>query len=176
VTIRWMRPEDWPQIEAIYREGIDAGNATFESAPPSWEALDSGKVRDVRLVAVDGSRVVGWAAASPISSRPAYRGVIEHSVYVATSAQGRGVGRELLLAFLAAAEEAGYWMVQSSIFPENTASIRLHETSGFRAVGRREGIALMTHGDHAGRWRDTVLFEWRSTRNGREEALPGAAT
>lgn len=167
VIVRGMRPEDWPQVEAIYREGIDAGNATFEADPPSWEAFDAGKVRDVRLVADSGDRVIGWTAASPISSRAAYRGVIEHSVYVAHAEQGRGVGGRLLSAFLAAAEEAGYWTVQSSIFPENESSIALHVKHGFRIVGRREAIALMAYGPHAGEWRDTVLVEWRSALRGR---------
>ena len=167
MTVRPLRPEDWPQVEQIYREGIDAGNATFEAEPPTWEAFDAGKVRDPRLVAVEGDEVVGWAAASPVSSRPVYRGVIEHSVYVAGAAQGRGLGRELLAAFLDAAEAAGYWTVQSSIFPENTASIALHEKHGFRTVGRREAIALMTYGPYTGRWRDTVLVEWRSATRGR---------
>jgi phosphinothricin acetyltransferase len=165
MIIREMRPDDWPQVEQIYREGIAAGNATFESEPPSWEAFDAGKVRDVRIVAVEGETVLGWAAASPVSSRPVYRGVIEHSVYVAEAAQGRGVGRELLVAFLEAAESAGYWTVQSSIFPENAASIALHERHGFRTVGRREAIGMMAHGPYAGRWRDTVLVEWRSAKN-----------
>ena len=169
VSIRAMRPEDWPQVEAIYREGIDAGNATFEADPPTWEAFDAGKIPDVRLVATDGNgSVIGWVAASPVSTRAAYRGVIEHSVYVAEAAQGRGVGRDLLRAFLNAAEVADYWMVQSSIFPENTASIILHEKEGFRTVGRREAIALMTYGPHAGEWRDTVLVEWRSAPQGRQ--------
>ncbi|MDQ2661465.1 MAG: N-acetyltransferase family protein [Actinomycetota bacterium] len=162
-----MRPDDWPQVEQIYREGIAAGNATFESDPPTWEAFDTGKVRDARLVAVDGGVVVGWAAASPVSSRPVYRGVIEHSVYVAEAAQGRGIGRELLAAFLDAAEVAGYWTVQSSIFPENTASITLHEKHGFRTIGRREAIALMAYGPYKGQWRDTVVVEWRSAKQGR---------
>jgi phosphinothricin acetyltransferase len=162
-----MRPDDWPQVEAIYREGIDGGNATFEADPPTWESFDTGKVA-VRLVAVDDEGlVIGWAAASPVSSRPVYQGVIEHSVYVAESAQGRGVGSDLLAAFLAAAEAAGYWMVQSSIFPENVASMTLHERAGFRVVGRREAIALMRYGPHAGQWRDTVLVEWRSVSVGR---------
>lgn len=169
MTIRPMQPEDWPEVEAIYRDGIDAGNATFEADPPTWEAFDAGKVTDVRLVATDENGVVlGWAAASPVSSRDVYRGVIEHSVYVAAAAQGRGIGRQLLVAFLEEADAAGYWMVQSSIFPENTASITLHERAGFRVVGRREAIALMTYGPHAGTWRDTVLVEWRSTRHGRD--------
>jgi len=167
VIVRPLRPEDWPQVEQIYRQGIEAGNATFESDPPTWEAFDAGKIRDARLVAVDGDNVIGWAAASPVSSRPAYRGVIEHSVYVGEAAQGRGVGRELLAAFLDAAEAAGYWTVQSSIFPENAASIALHEKHGFRTVGRREAIALMTYGPYKGQWRDTVLVEWRSAQQGR---------
>ena len=167
VTVRPMRPDDWPQVEQIYREGIDAGNATFEADPPSWEAFDAGKVIDARLVAVDGDVVIGWAAASPVSGRPVYRGVIEHSVYVAEAAQGRGVGRQLLAAFLDAAETAGYWTVQSSIFPENTASITLHEKHGFRTIGRREAIALMTYGPYKDQWRDTVLVEWRSRKLGR---------
>ena len=163
-----MRPEDWPQVEAIYREGIHAGNATFESDPPSWYAFDNGKIPDVRLVATDDTdTVIGWAAAAPVSSRSVYRGVIEHSVYVAEASQGRGVGHELLYEFLRTAEDAGYWMVQSSIFPENIASITLHEKAGFRTVGRREAIALMTYGPYAGQWRDTVLVEWRSTRQSR---------
>ena len=174
MIIRPLEPADWPAVEQIYREGIEAGSATFETQPPSWESFDTGKVRDARLVAVDDAgtavkagSVIGWAAASPVSSRPAYRGVIEHSVYVATAAQGTGVGRALLRAFLETAEAAGYWTVQSGIFPENTASIRLHESEGFRAVGTRESIALMTNGPYAGQWRDTVLVEWRSGVNGR---------
>ena len=167
MKIRDLQPDDWPGVEAIYRDGIAAGNATFESDPPTWESFDSGKVRDVRLVAVDDAgAVIGWAAASPVSSRAAYRGVIEHSVYVAESAQGHGVGRALLEAFLDAAERAGYWTVQSSIFPENTASLILHERAGFRTVGRRAAIARMTYGPHADAWRDTILVEWRSSKNG----------
>lgn len=164
-----MHTADWPAVEQIYREGIEAGSATFETEAPTWEAFDAGKVTDARLVAEDDDgSVIGWAAASPVSSRPVYRGVIEHSVYVAPSAQGRGVGRALLRALLETAEKAGYWTVQSGIFPENTASIRLHESEGFRTVGRREAIALMTNGPFAGLWRDTVLVEWRSAVNGRD--------
>ena len=167
VTVRDLRPDDWPAVEAIYREGIDSGNATFEADPPTWEAFDSGKLREARLVAVDeGGVVVGWAAASPVSSRAVYRGVIEHSFYVAEAARGRGVGRALLKAFLDAVESAGYWMVQSSIFPENTVSLALHKGADFRVVGRRCAIALMSYGPWAGDWRDTILVEWRSTKNG----------
>lgn len=166
VTVRPMRADDWPQVERIYREGIESGSATFEREPPDWEGFDTSRVRDARLVAVDGDVVLGWAAASPVSRRPVYRGVIEHSVYVAAAAQGRGVGRELLADLLEVADAAGYWTVQSSIFPENHASLALHERLGFRTVGRREAIALMSYGPYEGRWRDTILVEWRSAKRG----------
>ncbi|HAQ59290.1 MAG TPA: N-acetyltransferase, partial [Microbacterium sp.] len=98
-----------------------------------------------------------------------YRGVVEHSVYVAREARGRGVGRMLLSALIDAAEDAGIWCIQSSVFPENAASIALHERAGFRAVGRRERIARSERGPRAGLWRDTVLIERRSQINGRDE-------
>lgn len=165
--IREMTPADWPRVEAILAAGIAGGEATFETETPSWERFDAGKVADARLVAHDDTgTVLGWVAASPVSTRDAYRGVIEHSVYVDPARHGRGVGRRLLESFLAATERAGYWMVQSSVFPENTASLRLHEAVGFRTVGRRERIARSRLGPHAGQWRDTILIEWRSPRNG----------
>lgn len=162
ISVRPMSAADWPSVESIYREGIATGEATFETETPSWQAFDAGKLPSPRLVAVDeDGTVLGWAAASPVSSRAAYRGVIEHSVYVAEAARGRGVGRVLLEAFVAAADEAGYWTIQSSIFPENVASLRLHAASGFREVGRRERIARSQLGPNAGRWRDTVFIERR---------------
>jgi len=165
--IRPMTAADWPRVEAIFAAGIAAGEATFETATPTWEQFDAGKVSSPRLVAVDHTgTVVGWAAASPASSREVYRGVIEHSVYVDPSHQGNGAGRRLLEAFIDAAENAGYWMIQASIFPENTVSLRLHESAGFRVVGRRERIARSQFGPHAGQWRDTILIERRSARNG----------
>lgn len=162
LDVRPMSPEDWPAIERIYTEGIATGHATFEPDPPTWEAFDASKLPELRLVATDeNSQVIGWAAASPVSSRPVYRGVIEHSIYIADAARGHGAGGRLLGAFLAAVDEADVWTVQSSIFPENTASLHLHEHHGFRIVGTRERIALMTYGPLAGTWRDTVLIERR---------------
>jgi L-amino acid N-acyltransferase YncA len=167
--IRPLTAQDWAAVERIYAQGIEDGEATFEIATPSWESFDAGKLPGLRLVAVDDSGgILGWAAASPVSSRPAYRGVIEHSVYVDREARGTGVGRLLLAALMAAADRAGVWTIQSSVFPENVASLRLHEAAGFRIVGTRERIARSQRGPHAGQWRDTVLIERRSVANGRD--------
>jgi L-amino acid N-acyltransferase YncA len=167
--VREMTAADWPRVEAIFAAGIAGGEATFETTTPSWEQFDAGKIAEARLVAVDEADVViGWAAASPVSTRAVYRGVIEHSVYLDPGHHGRGIGRMLLEAFVDAAEAAGYWTIQSSIFPENATSLRLHERAGFRVVGRRERIARSGLGPHAGQWRDTVMVERRSTRNGNE--------
>ena len=159
-----MTEADWPAVEMIYRAGIATGHATFESAPPaSWEAFTAGKRLDLSLVTTDESgRVQGWVAASPVSVRHAYRGVVEHSIYIHPEAAGRGIRRALLEAFIALADSSGIWTIQSSIFPENIASIRLHERAGFRMIGRRESIARMTYGPHVGQWRDTILLERRS--------------
>jgi len=160
-AIRPMTPEDWAAVETIYREGIATGHATFETEPPTWEAFDAGKLDVGRLVAVDREQILGWAALSKVSTRPVYRGVVEHSVYIAAAARGRGVGSTLLAALIAAADDADLWTIQSSIFPENTASLALHDRAGFRRVGIRERIAQMTYGPAAGRWRDTILIERR---------------
>lgn len=167
-VIRPMQESDWDAVARIYEEGIDDGEATFEVEVPTWASFDGSRLANLRLVADDGGSVVGWAAASPVSSRTAYRGVIEHSVYVAREARGRGIGRMLLSALIDASEDAGIWCIQSSVFPENTASLTLHERAGFRTVGRRERIARSGRGPNAGRWRDTVLIERRSEANGQD--------
>jgi phosphinothricin acetyltransferase len=155
-----MTPEDAAAVLAIYQAGLDGGDASFETVAPSWEAFDASRLPGHRLVATDGDgTVLGWAAVSPVSARPVYRGVVEHSVYVAPGAHGRGVGRALLAALVDATEAAGIWTIQSGVFPENEASLRLHAAAGFRVVGVRERI-----GQHHGRWRDVVLVERRSPR------------
>jgi L-amino acid N-acyltransferase YncA len=149
----------WPQAKAIYEAGLATGNATFQTTAPSWEEWDNGHLRHSRLVAVDAAgRVLGWAALSPVSGRCVYGGVGEVSVYVAAEARGQGVGRQLLAALVAESEAQGMWTLQAGIFPENTASINLHEANGFRLVGRREKI-----GQLRGVWRDTILLERRSS-------------
>ena len=156
----------WPDVERIYAAGIATGHATFESEPPTWEAFDRGKLPGQRLVAAEEGRVVGWAAASAVSERCVYAGVVEHSVYVDPAASGRGVGRLLLEALVASTEAAGIWTIQSGIFPENAASLALHRSVGFREVGVRERLGQMTHGPMAGVWRDVVMIERRSARVG----------
>jgi phosphinothricin acetyltransferase len=158
ISLAPLTAGDWPHVHAIYADGIAGGNATFETTVPAWDDWDARHTTDCRLAArVDGI-VVGWAALSPVSRRDAYRGVAEVSVYVARDAQGKGVGRTLLEGLIAAAEHAGYWTLQASVFPENVATLRLHARCGFREVGRRERIAR-----HHGRWRDTLLLERRSS-------------
>jgi L-amino acid N-acyltransferase YncA len=162
VQIVPLTAEHWPAVERIYAAGIATGQATFESTTPTWEAFDAGKLPDHRLVALDEEgAVVGWAAASAVSDRCAYAGVIEHSVYVDPAAQGRGIGRALLGALLDDARDKGVWTVQSGVFPENESSLAVHAAAGFRVVGTRERLGRMTHGPLAGRWRDVVLVEKR---------------
>ncbi|HKC77408.1 MAG TPA: GNAT family N-acetyltransferase [Gaiellaceae bacterium] len=161
VTIRALRPEDWPAVRAIYEDGIRGGDATFETEPPLWEIWDAVH-HSVRIVAERDGGVVGWAAVGEVSGRRCYRGVGEVSVYVAAPARGSGIGRVLLDELVARSEDAGYWTLTASVFPENEASLRLHKACGFREVGIREGI-----GESGGVWRDVVWLERRSTLVGR---------
>jgi phosphinothricin acetyltransferase len=158
VRVMPMRPEHADQVLAIYQLGIDEGNATFETTAPTWQKFDTTKLPDHRLVALDtAGRVLGWAAVVPVSDRCAYAGVVEHSVYVHPTARGRGIGLRLLTTLLASTDAAGIWTVQSGIFPENSASLALHQRAGFRIIGTRERI-----GRHHDTWRDVVSIERRS--------------
>jgi phosphinothricin acetyltransferase len=156
VNVVPMTAEHATAVLEIYRYGLDSGDASFETTVPTWADWDSGHLPDHRFVAVD-REVVGWAAASPVSGRCVYAGVVEHSVYVHPDAQGRGVGALLLDALIRSTEAAGIWTIESGVFPENAASLALHARAGFRVVGIRERI-----GRHHGRWRDVVLLERRS--------------
>ena len=162
VVIRPMGSADAGQVLAVYQAGLDTGQASFETAAPDWEAFNAAKLPGHRFTAADGGgRVLGWIAVSPVSARRVYAGVVEHSVYVLPGHHRRGIGAALLRALIASTEAAGIWTIQSSLFPENTASLRLHQQAGFRVVGTRERIAR-----HHGRWRDTVLIERRSPTAG----------
>jgi phosphinothricin acetyltransferase len=157
VSLRELRPEDWPAVRAIYEEGIRGGDATFETETPSWEKWDEAH-SELRLVAERDGPVVGWAALSPVSSRCCYDGVGEVSVYVAEEARCGGLGRALLDELVKRSEQGGYWTLTAGVFPENEASIRLHKACGFREVGVRERL-----GELHGVWRDVLLLERRST-------------
>ncbi len=144
-------------VLAIYQTGIEEGNATFETRAPGWAAFTTARLPAHRYVATVDGQVAGWVAASAVSGRCVYAGVVEHSVYVHPAARGQGIGRQLLDTLIASTEAAGIWTIQSGIFPENTASLALHRAAGFRIVGTRERI-----GQHHGRWRDVILIERRS--------------
>jgi L-amino acid N-acyltransferase YncA len=156
--IRAMSPEDWPAVREIYGEGIATGNATFETELPDWKKWDAGHRQDCRLVALDTSRVLGWAALGTVSGRQVYTGVAEVSVYVAAAARQHGVGKALLKSLVENSEHCGIWTLQAGIFPENIASIALHKSLGFYEVGTRRRIGRL--GDV---WRDTLLLERRSS-------------
>jgi len=151
-----MSPGDWPAVAAIFAEGIATRAATFETEPPDYDVFDASHHSEHRLVAVEDGRIVGWATLAPTSSRACYAGVAESSVYIAEDARGRGIGRALMEAVIANADAAGIWTIQAGMFPENAASVSLHEQFGFRLVGRFERIAQLD-----GVWRDTVLLELR---------------
>jgi len=158
-----MTEHDWPSVRAIYEAGIATCNATFETSAPGYAAWDASHLAEHRLVAVDMDGVVtGWAALSAVSDRCVYAGVAENSVYVHPDHRGSGIGQMLLAALIEGAEHAGIWTLQTGIFPENKASIALHERCGFRIVGRRERI-----GQLHGQWRDTLFLERRSKIVGR---------
>jgi L-amino acid N-acyltransferase YncA len=156
-----MQPANWEEVCEIYLQGIAGGQATFETDAPSWENWDANHLGFARLLAREDGEIIGWAALSPVSSRRAYAGVAETSVYVASDRRGTGVGRQLLEALISESEQNGIWTLQAVMFPENTASVALHRACGFREVGQRERISKLN-----GVWRDTILLERRSTRIG----------
>lgn len=158
LRIEEMRERDWPEVRAIYLEGIATGLATFETEAPSWERWNAGHLACCRLVAREDDRIRGWAALSPVSTRRVYAGVAEVSVYVGERERGAGVGRALLKSLVTASEESGLWTLQASVFAENHASIALHISCGFRIVGARHRIARLQE-----RWHDTILLERRSS-------------
>jgi L-amino acid N-acyltransferase YncA len=161
MEIKPLTVEHWPSVKSIYQAGIATGNATFETAAPTWEQWDATHSKADRLVAIEEGAVLGWAALTPVSGRCVYSGVGEVSVYVSPAAQGKGVGKALLQALITASEQHDYWTLQAGIFPENKASVRLHEKAGFKTVGIRERIGKMNNV-----WRDVVLLERRSHKTG----------
>lgn len=158
MEIRKMKPSDWDNVSQIYAEGIESGIATFEQSVPTYESWDQAHVEQCRLIAEEKGAVLGWAALSPVSSRCVYGGVAEVSVYIGKSSRGKGVGTALLKQLATESEQAGFWTIQSGVFPENEASINLHKKAGFRFMGKRERIGKTKDGI----WKDNLLFEKRS--------------
>ena len=157
ITLDEMKPSDWEAVKEIYEEGIGTGNATFQQSAPTWEEWNSSHLQHSRVVAKEDNIVLGWAALTPVSGRCVYAGVAEVSVYVSDKARGKGLGKQLLQKLIEESEANGIWTLQAGIFPENRASIKIHEACGFRILGTRERIGKMN-----GAWRDTILMERRS--------------
>lgn len=157
MKVRQMTADDYEEVVRIYEQGIKTENATFRTEALPYEEWTGHHHEHSRLVAIEGEQLLGWVALSPFSSIPAYAGVAEISLYIAEEARGKGVGTRLMEDVIKASEAAGIWTLQSQVFPENHASLRLHERFNFREVGRREQIGRL-----GGRWRDTVLLERRS--------------
>lgn len=162
MTIRAMTPDDAGDVLRIYADGIATGHATFEIETPDWAGFERARLKTPRLVAVLNGKVEGWAVMSAVSSRCCYVGVGETTLYVGAASRGRGVGKALLMALIEASEAEGFWTLNAGIFPENTASIRLHEACGYRRLGQQSRVGKMRHGPMAGQWRDVVLMERRS--------------
>ncbi|MBW8242958.1 GNAT family N-acetyltransferase [Muricauda oceani] len=161
MIVRTMNASDWEDVSRIYLEGIATGFATFETKAPSYDQWDSAHTKQCRLVAESDGEILGWAALSPVSSRCVYGGVGEVSVYISDKSRGKGIGKLLMQHLIEESEKAGLWTIQSGIFPENTASIKLHEKAGFRYIGKRERV-----GKIHGIWKDNLLFERRSSKIG----------
>lgn len=157
MELKKMESYDWPAVKEIYLQGIATGQATFQTNAPSWDEWDQSHLKHSRFVAQINNQIVGWTALSSVSSRCVYAGVAEVSIYISEEYRGLKVGTFLMEALVKSSEEQGLWTLQAGIFPENKASIRLHEKFGFRQMGIREKI-----GKHGNIWRDTVILERRS--------------
>ena len=155
--IREMTGHDGSRILEIYKMGLDTRNATFEIDVPSWTDWDSKHLRHSRFVYTDNEKILGWTALSPVSTRLVYKGVAEISIYIDTDFLGKGIGSLLMDKAIISSEQQGIWTLYSSVFPENSATLRLHEKFGFRTIGLREKIAKLDD-----KWRDTILLERRS--------------
>ena len=161
IKFRKLEEKDWTHVSEIYKQGLDTENATFQLEVPSWSDWNNGHLISCRIIAEIDTKIIGWAALSPVSSRCVYGGVAEVSVYVSNDFSGQQIGTKLLNKLILESEENGIWTLQSSIFPENKASLKIHKKLGFREVGYREKIGKMK-----GVWRDTILLERRSSKIG----------
>ena len=160
MIIRSIKQSDWSEVSRIYKAGIETGMATFETTVPTWETWNQKYHPFCRLLLVENSKIAGWAALAPVSKRKVYQGVAEVSIYMDTLFRAKGLGKLIFEELITESEKQGIWTLQSGIFPENMASIHLHQKMGFRMIGYREKIAQLK-----GVWKDNVLLERRSTKN-----------
>ncbi|MEP2278063.1 N-acetyltransferase family protein [Maribacter sp.] len=158
ITIRTMLSTDWESVAKIYQEGIATGIATFETNVPTYETWNSAHMSTCRFVAENKDDILGWVALSPVSNRCVYGGVAEISVYISSNSRGKGLGKLLLEHVIATSEQEGIWTLQSGVFPTNYGSIKVHQATGFRMIGKRERIGKLH-----GKWVDNLLFERRSS-------------
>jgi len=156
-SIRQFKPNDWSAVRDIYEQGLLTRHATFETQAPDYDAWIKKFHAHLLWIAIDADQVIGWAGLQPVSVRKVYEGVVEVTIYIRNDFARKGVGTSLMQHLIVESEKAGIWTLYASIFPENTASIRLHVSNGFREIGYREKIAQLD-----GVWRDTILFERRS--------------
>jgi L-amino acid N-acyltransferase YncA len=157
-VVRLATVSDAASIARIYNEGIEERIATFETEPRTAAQIEAQLIdkgdRYPTVVVERDRRVVAWATVGAYRARPCYAGTGEHSVYVERAARGSGAGRAALQGLLRACRERGFWKLVSRIFPENRASLLLHERVGFRIVG-----VYHRHGRLEGQWRDCVIVE-----------------
>ncbi|GAC1304527.1 MAG: GNAT family N-acetyltransferase [Mucilaginibacter sp.] len=161
MNIEPLTKKHWPEVKAIYKSGVATGDANFSFAEPDWNSWDKAHVKNCRLVALDDNVVLGWVALTAITNQCVFAGVAEVSIYVAENARGRGIGKQLLRAVIDESEKNNFWTLEARIFPENVASVKIHEENGFRIIGSRERIGQLN-----GVWRDTLLLERRSVKVG----------
>jgi len=154
-----MLQSDSARVLDIYRMGLETRNSTFETIVPSWTEWDARHHSHSRFVDIENENITGWIALSPFSSRQVYKGVAEVSIYVDPLYQRRKIGSQLMKQVIDSSEKNGLWTLFSSVFPENEATLKLHQKFGFRIIGSREKIAMLD-----GKWRDTILLERRSKK------------
>ncbi len=161
MTIEPLTEKHWPEVKAIYKSGVATGNTNFSLAFPDWDGWNKTHVKNCRLVATENATVLGWAALTAITDQCVFAGVAEVSIYIAADARGKGIGKQLLKAVIDESERNNFWTLEARIFPENLASVRIHQENGFRIIGNRERIGQLN-----GVWRDTLLLERRSSKVG----------
>lgn len=155
--IRNFQKNNYSDVARIYQTGIDGKNATFQKEVPTFAVWDQKYLDACRFVVVEDGVTIGWAALLAFSAMPSYRGVAELSIYIDPTAAGKGIGTALMAHMISESEKAGFWTLQSLIFPENTASIALHKKFGFKTLCIHEKL-----GEMDGIFRDVALLERRS--------------